>query len=305
MKKHRILDIYLKLKLKKKIRISDVVIEYNVSERSIRRDIKDLRDFFLFSGENGEILYESSTDSYHLQDNDENKLSNDEILAVCKILLDSRAFVKEEMKNIIDKIMASCAPRRDYKKVEKLIENEKFHYIEPQHKTKFLGNLWKIGDAVQNQLKMEIQYLKTDKTKVKRKINPVGIMFSEFYFYLLAYIENINKEYFQNADDKFPTIYRIDRIKSLKILDERFQVYHSDRFEEGLFRKRIQFMTGGKLRKLKFKYYGNSLESVLDKLPMAEIKKQTNNYYLIVAEVFGDGVNKWILSQGADVEVVE
>lgn len=39
-------------------------------------------------------------------------------------------------------------------------------------------------------------------------------MFSEFYFYLTAFIEGIDKKTeFDNPDDLFPTIYRIDRIR--------------------------------------------------------------------------------------------
>ena len=130
-------------------------------------------------------------------------------------------------------------------------------------------------------------------------------MFSEYYFYLLAYIDMIDKEkHFENKDDVFPTIYRIDRIKGGKVLKEHFSVPYKDRFEEGEFRKRVQFMTGGKLRKLKFKYYGNSLEAVLDKIPTAQVMKEIEKGYLISAEVFGDGINKWVLSQGNDIEII-
>lgn len=63
-------------------------------------------------------------------------------------------------------------------------------------------------------------------------------------------------------------------------------------------------MTGGKLRKLKFKYFGNSLEAVLDKIPTAQVIDEIENGYLISAEVFGNGIDKWILSQGKDIEMV-
>ena len=232
-------------------------------------------------------------------------MTNSEILAVCKILLDSRAFLKSEMTSIIDKLIKQCIPKESYLKVSKLIENEKFHYMELQHKKEFLENLWEIGEAVQKHLKMEIEYEKVDKSIVKRTILPVGIMFSEYYFYVLAHIDGIDKEkYFENKDDVFPTIYRIDRIQGFKILEEHFPVPYKERFEEGEFRKRVQFMTGGKLRKLKFKYFGNSLEAVLDKIPTAQVIDEIENGYLISAEVFGNGIDKWILSQGKDIEMV-
>ena len=123
--------------------------------------------------------------------------------------------------------------------------------------------------------------------------------------YKRQHIDDINKEkHFENKDDVFPTIYRIDRIQSFKILEEHFPIPYKDRFEEGEFRKRVQFMTGGKLKKIKFKYFGNSLEAVLDKIPTAQVIDEIENGYLISAEVFGNGIDKWILSEGKNIEVL-
>ena len=110
---------------------------------------------------------------------------------------------------------------------------------------------------------------------------------------------------FDVMEDAFPTIYRIDRIQSLKVLDEQFHVPYADRFQEGEFRKRIQFMYGGKLRKIKFKYSGLSVEAILDKLPTARILSEEDGVYTISAEVFGDGIDMWIRSQGDMIEVVK
>ena len=305
MKNQRILDIYLRLLNNREVNRKKLAQEYGVSERSIHRDISDLRNFLLSTNNLSEIIYDDKTNGYLLHNEDNQKLTNSEILAVCKILLDSRAFLKSQMTSIIDKLIKHCIPKESYLKVSKLIENEKFHYMELQHKKEFLENLWEIGEAVQKHLKMEIEYEKVDKSIVKRTILPIGIMFSEYYFYVLAHIDGIDKEkYFENKDDIFPTIYRIDRIQGFKILEEHFPVPYKERFEEGEFRKRVQFMTGGKLRKLKFKYFGNSLEAVLDKIPTAQVIDEIENGYLISAEVFGNGIDKWILSQGQDIEMV-
>lgn len=305
MKNQRMLGIYLRLLNNREINRKKLAQEYKVSERSIHRDISDLRTFLLSTNNLSEIIYDDKTNGYILQNEDNQKLTNSEILAVCKILLDSRAFLKTEMTGIIDKLIKQCVPKESYLKVSKLIENEKFHYMELQHKKEFLESIWEIGEAVQKHLKMEIEYERTDKAVVKRTILPVGIMFSEYYFYVLAHIDGIDKEkYFENKDDVFPTIYRVDRIQNFKVLEEHFPIPYKERFEEGEFRKRVQFMTGGKLRKLKFKYFGNSLEAVLDKIPTAQVIDEVENGYLISAEVFGNGIDKWILSQGKDVEVI-
>ena len=88
-------------------------------------------------------------------------------------------------------------------------------------------------------------------------------------------------------------------------MPEKFKIPYSSRFEEGEFRKRIQFMFGGKLQKVKFKYRGSSIEAVLDRLPTAKILEETDGVYTISAEVFGKGIDMWIRSQGDVVEVIE
>lgn len=89
------------------------------------------------------------------------------------------------------------------------------------------------------------------------------------------------------------------------MLPEKFRIPYTDRFEEGEFRKRIQFMMGGRLQKVKFKYKGSSVEAVLDRLPTARIIDEEDGAYIISAEVFGKGINMWLRSQGDMVEVME
>ena len=90
------------------------------------------------------------------------------------------------------------------------------------------------------------------------------------------------------------------------MLDRHFDIPYRDRFEEGEFRKRIQFMYNGELRKIKFLYKGTNVEAVLDRFPTAVVIDKTDEGYMISAEVFGgNGVDMWIRSQGDWVEMVK
>lgn len=60
-------------------------------------------------------------------------------------------------------------------------------------------------------------------------------------------------------------------------------------------------MFGGEIQQIKFKYYGPSIEAVLDKHPMAEIVEESAGYYTVKAETFGKGILMWLLSQGSRV----
>lgn len=178
--------------------------------------------------------------------------------------------------------------------------------MEPRHKSEFIDKMWDIGQAVRKSRYIEIEYLRMkDKELVHRKVKPAAIMFSEYYFYLTAFIDDDEvKKDFDVLNDSFPTIYRIDRIRSFRVLEERFHIPYGDRFEEGEFRKRIQFMYGGRLQKVKFKYSGLDIDAVLDRLPTARILDEEDGVYTVSAEVFGKGIDMWIRSQGENVQMI-
>lgn len=307
----RILGIYSKLANGEIVKKAEEAVIYDVNERSIQRDIDDIRNFLVSDAENTGVLnliiYDREKKGYRLEQVYGMKLTNSEVLAVCKILLDSRAFTKNEMEEILGKLISCCVPEHNQKLVRDLIINEEFHYVEPRHRTKFIDKLWELGQAIRQCHYIEIDYYRTkDKKIVRRKIKPVAIMFSEYYFYLTAFIddEEIKKD-FEVLNDSFPTIYRVDRIKSLKVLDERFHIPYSSRFEEGEFRKRVQFMYGGKLQKVKFQYSGTDIDAVLDRLPTAAVLDESNGVYTVEAEVFGKGIAMWLRSQGETVRIVD
>ena len=75
-------------------------------------------------------------------------------------------------------------------------------------------------------------------------------------------------------------------------------------FDEGELREQIQFMFPGKLRKIIFEFTGPSVQAILDRLPTAKILKYENNHYTIEAEVYGEGIKMYLLSQGSWVKVI-
>lgn len=307
----RVLGIYTKLMNGYLVSKAEEAVNYGVNERSIQRDIDDIRNYLEADTEGvgciNSIIYDRIGKGYRLEQIYKMKFSNSEVLALCKILLDSRAFTKKEMTEMLDKMISCCVPKANQQLVNDLISNEAFHYVEPRHKTKFIDTMWDIGQAIRGCNYIEVNYTRMkDKAVVKRKLKPVAIMFSEYYFYLTAFIddENVRKD-FDVINDPFPTIYRIDRIKKLCVLDEKFHIPYSSRFEEGEFRKRIQFMYGGKLQKVKFQYSGTDIDAVLDRLPTAQILSEKDGIYTLSAEVFGKGIDMWLKSQGTMVKIID
>lgn len=313
----RVLGIYTKLLNGGIVYKAEEAEKYHCNERSIQRDLNDIRNYMDLQGARdgiiNSVVFDRQARGYRLEQIYKLKFTNPEILAICKILLDSRAFTKKEMDSMLEKLVDCCVPEDNQKLVRELIANEKFHYIEPRHKTVFIDRMWELGEAIHTHRYVEIQYKGIQGSTVKtRRLKPLAIMFSEMYFYLVAFIDDKTvREHFSIINDSFPTIYRIDRIRGLKTMDEHYHVPYSNRFEEGEFRKRIQFMYGGKLRRIRFKYTGYSAEAVLDRLPTAKIEHEETHgdgkqtVYTISAEVFGDGVDMWLRSQGESIEILD
>ncbi len=306
----RVLALYTQFINGEIVNKSDAAHMYGVNERSIQRDINDIRYFMERNNEYGQtsgtILYDRKEKGYRLEKVSRHYFSNSEVLAICKILLDSRAFTKSEMSMILDKLIWCCVSDKNRARIKELIQNEEYHYVEPRHKTKFIDTMWEIGQAIRQCRYIEIDYLRTkDRALVKRKLKPAAILFSEYYFYLTAFIDDKEvRENFDVINDSFPTIYRMDRIKKLTVLDEKFHTPYRDRFEEGEFRKRVQFMYGGRLQKIKFQYIGTDIDAVLDRLPTAVILDEQDGVYTVSAEVFGKGIDMWLRSQGESVRVI-
>ena len=308
----RVLSLYSQLMEGRIIKKSVAAQKYGVNERSIQRDIEDIRAFCrncsaLGDSMPGDLIYDYTEKGYRLERRQAPKLSNSEVLALCKILLDSRAFVKTEMADMLHKVIACCVPESNQALITKLVNNETFHYVEPRHRTSFLDTMWQLGEAIQQHRYVNITYGRMkDRKVVERRLKPLALLFSEYYFYLIAFIDDSNiQRIYESARDMTPTIYRLDRIKSLAVEKNLFRIPYNRRFQEGEFRKRVQFMYGGPLQRVTFTYTGYDIDAVLDRLPTAKILSEENGTYQIEAEVYGTGVEMWLDSQGKYVSEVQ
>lgn len=92
----RVLAIYTKLLNGKIVNKAQEATAYGVNERSIQRDVDDIRNFLELdieeSGIVNSVVYDRTQKGYRMESVYKAKLTNPEVLAICKILLDSRAF---------------------------------------------------------------------------------------------------------------------------------------------------------------------------------------------------------------------
>lgn len=298
IKSNRILTIFEKLRLGQTVTRKGLASEFGVNEKTIQRDINDIRAYLSdkkYMGATSDVVYCRKRKGYLISNNDESIVSKEEALAITKVLLESRAFNKVEMTSLINKIL-NIVDYDNRKQIKELVSNELFNFVPLKHNKELLDVLWNLSNLIKQNEVIEITYIKANNKEVNRCIKPVGLMFSEYYFYLIGYFD----------DSRFndPVIFRVDRIINYKSIERKFSIPYKDRFEEGEFRKRIQFMYNGDLIRLRFEFYGLSIDAILDRLPTARIIEKYEGKYVIEAEVFGNGIVMWLLSQGKLVKVI-
>lgn len=293
----RLLSIYEMLNKGECVSKAGLAQKFQVTEKTIQRDIDDLRVYLMgthFSEGEVSIKYDRIRSGYYLVRMEREWFTNEEVLAVCKILLESRAFCREELDVLLAKLLIQVSPT-DRRQVGDMIRSEQFCYVPLKHGKRILPMLWDLSKCVTKNEIIWIAYGRMDGTHREHEVKPVAIMFSEYYFYLIAFKADHIKDY--------PTVFRVDRIDSFQRTGKRFDIPYKNRFNEGEFRKRVQFMYSGELKKVKFTYSGPSIEAVLDRLPTAEILSEENGTYTVSVEVYGNGIDMWLKSQGDYIKV--
>ena len=116
-KNDRVLFLYSRLLQGQKLRKEEIAERFGISDKSVQRDIEDIRGFldrmFVEEGAESRLIYDRQEKSYHLEQGNRMNLSNEEILAISKILLESRAFTRREMEDILDKLVVNCVPKEN------------------------------------------------------------------------------------------------------------------------------------------------------------------------------------------------
>ena len=293
----RTLEIFFRGLRGEDLFVGKLADEYEVSTKSITRSVNDLKAFLSEHRElvgNTELRYSYQSKCYRLYMDE--FLTSKELFALLEVLIGARAFSKIELLALVEKLK-SFTTAEDRKKLTELVSKELYHYTEVRHDCDSVQDmLWQLICCIHDKKEISIDYYRMDRSFVTHRLRPASVMFADYYFYLIAFRTD--------GDESKALYFRVDRIKDLTVHRKRFSSDDAHDFDEGLLQQRSLLMWPGKLRKIRFEFTGPSVQAVLDKLPTAKIIDREGGKYLIEAEVYGDGIKMWLLSQGSWVKVV-
>ena len=295
-KQERVLEIFFRGLRGEDISVQKLADEYQVSTKSISRSINDLKSFLADRRElvgNTELQYSHQDKCYRLYMDE--FLSSKELFSLVEVMIGARAFSKMELLTLTDKLKRFTTTE-DRAKLSELVRKELYHYSEVKHDCESVQDtLWQLVNCINDRREISVDYYRMDRAYVTHRLRPASLMFTDHYFYLIAFKVD--------EDENRPFYFRVDRIKHITEHRKKFAVDEAS-FDEGLLRRRSLFMWPGTLRTIRFEFSGPSVQAVLDKLPTARVIDRKGGTYLLEAEVYGDGIKMWLLSQGAWVKVV-
>ena len=256
-KHDRLLEIFFRSLRGEDLSVQRLAEEYNVSTKSISRDINDLKSFLADHRQlvgNTELVYSNQEKCYHLYMDE--FLTNQELLALLEVMIGARAFSKEELLTLTNKLKGFTTVQ-DRPMLNDIIRKELYHYTEIKHDcVSVQETLWKLAKCITEKREITIEYYRADRAWKTHRIRPASVMFTDNFFYLIAF----NTE---GTPDK-PLYFRVDRIKYITEHRKNFTIEDAPEFDEGLLRQRSLFMWPGKLRTIQFEFTGSAIQAILD-----------------------------------------
>ena len=183
-KQERLLEIFFRCLRGESLSVQKLADEYGLSTKSISRNINDLKAFLADHRElvgNTELIYSSQERSYHLYMDE--FLTNKELFALIEVMIGARAFSKEELLTLTNKLKGFTTVT-DRPVLNDLIKKELYHYSEVKHDCNSVQEtLWKLAKCITEKREITIEYYRADRAWKTHRLRPASVMFTDNYFY--------------------------------------------------------------------------------------------------------------------------
>ena len=289
----RLLTIFLRLQVGKKLSKARLSTEFGVDPKSIQRDISRLKGILEENPNLGlEIIFDTSDNTYRLIG--KTTFNKKDILIISKILLENRALNKSELNSLLEGLL-SLLSIEEKKEVNAIISSERLNYKSLTNDRDRIDTNWFLSEAIRREQTLEIEYKAPLKDVKSHIIFPVSLYYDAHYFYLVAY--HLKHENY--------TTFRVDRMESLSESHvKKPEISYGRKYRDGDVRNQKVDAFEGRKIKVKLRYTGIP-EIVLDQFPNHEIlSEEKGNMIFQIETQDTPGLKRWILGQEDEITVL-
>lgn len=226
-KTNRMLFLYEKLLNKEVIKKQVESDRFQVTLKTIQRDVADLKYYIERFHYQLELIYDRRLGGYTLSINESMQLHKGEMMALFKIVLDSSSLTSNESRKLLEKILFSI-PIQDQQTTQ--FFSRYLHECDTEKDaTSILNTLKLLTEAIEK--KKWIKLSSSEKGKIV--FAPVDILLHQNSFYLTGFLkEKITKE-------RLPNVFLIQKEMKIDVLSEKFQVPSHFRVNGEMLKKMI------------------------------------------------------------------
>ncbi|WP_332236849.1 helix-turn-helix transcriptional regulator [Sporolactobacillus sp. KGMB 08714] len=225
----RILFFYDKLMTGDIVSKSELAQHFDVHERTIRRDVQDIRYYLARFYIKRDIIYDPIAKGYKMVH--AAPLHLGEIVALSKIVLDSHVLNNDESKDLFA-IIESHFLQSKPQWLENFVNHELMNYQPGVKAFQIFSLLDTIIKGIYQKKKLQVIRVEGHK-RIENKVCPVGLIYKDAAFYLAAVVD---RDPHQQGEDK-PIPIKLQRDLTIKMSPEHFNLA-SNSFDEEEFKKR-------------------------------------------------------------------
>lgn len=301
----RITNIIFRMIDEEKINLRDAALDYEVSERTIQRDMSVIKNYLSDKLKNDPddnhymFHHDTTTEDYYLTTN--GIVPFPEILAIMKVLIGTRTFSKDTLNEIsYDLVMAVGTDQR--KSVDKVMTTIKSGYDPVATSEDLVERIINFNNWIEDKMVINFMYTNSAKNPGQKKMRtgvPLSLYFADHYFYVVMYMYRVGQE-----KDGKSFVYRLDRFfgQPEVVGKMKFEIPREKMENEGDIRAKSYKMNSGEMVGYEFIYYGNP-DIAKDQLPGCKIKKNADETATITGQLSYYGAKMWAVSQGVNVRV--
>lgn len=294
-KNPRILWIYTQLIQGKTLFREQLAEQYGVSEKSIERDIQDLREFFEKCDQKYTLIYNKKAKSYTVEKQGDGKLSVEEILPILKTVFESGTILPERLFEVLNRVVDLTSSDRDRKIVDTFLIQERECYQPPLYQKTIGEMLYRAEKAVWEKNWIKIRYHKSEiSSEIEAIVLPQAVVMREKRFFLVAQTH-------EGVKHNSVLLYRIDRISSI---ETAHIAQPQQLLNQKQLRNQIISLSTGEQYEISFVYHGTSILLIREKLPHAQFVPIQDGWQVTV-RVYGKGIGPWLRSMGKKVSKIQ
>jgi len=281
---------------------------YDRGKRTIQRDMTAIRrtikpsTIFKFH-------HDTKEDVYYLTHGD--FLPFEEVLAIMKVLIGSRAFGKTELSKISTSLASFVSLDRQKDIDDMLTALKNGSYLPVNRDNDLVDRIKKFHDIINKKKAISFTYRDSNPAGHSNKTRvglPLSLYFSGNHFYVIMY--RLNSDKIKDIDDGITYVYRLDRFLDVTVKRKTFEVPRGKYEDEESIRNKSYRLNSGSAISYEFNYRGY-YPAALDQLPNSKIKrtesgkifKNPDGSVVVYGNMFFNGAKMWVLGQGNLVTV--